>query len=337
MHPSPARPRPCSTSLRNRTPRWPWIELGSARSRRRLAKAGSVSDYEYLVRESLDEGSIVRVFLNRPDARNAQNRGMLVELDDALTSAEANDEVRVIILGGLGPIFSSGHDLGSRVQQEELALGPKQHPTRKIHGGTRLGAEHRMLQEWHYYFDNTRRWRNLGKITIAQVHGNVLAAGLMLMWACDLIVAAEGTTFADVVGTRLGMCGLEYFGHPWEFGPRRAKELLLTGDSLDVEEAYRIGMVSKVYPEKQLADSTLEFARRIAKLPTVAALLIKQSVNQSVDQMGFHNALNSCFNLHQINHAHWAEVTGGASAGGTPEFGVPAWRDAPAVRPRLPA
>jgi enoyl-CoA hydratase len=333
MHPFPARPRPCSTSLRRRTPRWPWTQLGSARSRRRLAKAGSVSDYQYLVRESLDGGSIVRVFLNRPDARNAQNRGMLVELDDALISAEANDEVRVIILGGLGPIFSSGHDLGSRVQQEELALGPKQHPTRKIHGGTRLGTEQRMLQEWHYYFDNTRRWRNLGKITIAQVHGNVLAAGLMLMWACDLIVAAEGTTFADVVGTRLGMCGLEYFGHPWEFGPRRAKELLLTGDSLDVEEAYRIGMVSKVYPEKQLADSTLEFARRIAKLPTVAALLIKQSVNQSVDQMGFYNALNSCFSLHQINHAHWAEVTGGASAGGTPEFGVPAWRNAPAVRP----
>ena len=47
----------------------------------------------------------------------------------------------------------------------------------------------------------------------------------MLMWACDLIVAADNAKFADVVGTRLGMCGMEYFGHPWEFGPRRAKEL----------------------------------------------------------------------------------------------------------------
>ena len=61
-----------------------------------------------------------------------------------------------------------------------------------------------MLQEWHYFFQNTLRWRNLRKITIAQVHGSVYAAGLMLMWACDLIVAAEGTVFADVVGTRLG-------------------------------------------------------------------------------------------------------------------------------------
>ena len=97
--------------------------------------------------------------------------------------------------------------------------GPDQHPSFQINGGTRKGAESRMLQEWHYFFENTKRWRNLRKITIAQVHGTVYAAGLMLMWACDLIVAADDARFADVVGTRLGMCGVEYFAHPWEFGP----------------------------------------------------------------------------------------------------------------------
>ena len=112
-----------------------------------------------------------------------------------------------------------------------------------------------MLQEWHYFFQNTLRWRNLRKITIAQVHGDVYAAGLMLMWACDLIVAAEDTRFADVVGTRLGMCGVEYFAHPWEFGPRKTKELMLTGDSIDVDEAHRLGMVSKVFPADELADA----------------------------------------------------------------------------------
>jgi enoyl-CoA hydratase len=191
-----------------------------------------------------------------------------------------------------------------------------------------------MLQEWHYYFDNTRRWRNLRKITIAQVHGTVYAAGLMLMWACDLIVAADDTLFADVVGTRLGMCGVEYFAHPWEFGPRRAKELLLTGDSLSVAEAHAIGMVSKVFPAGELAERTLAYARRIAERPTMAALLIKESVNQSVDNMGFYNALNACFTLHELNHAHWAWLTGGTMAVGTPEHGVPSWRDAPPVRPR---
>ena len=143
-----------------------------------------------------------------------------------------------------------------------------------------------MLQEWHYFFENTKRWRNLRKITIAQVHGTVYAAGLMLMWACDLIVAAENARFADVVGTRLGMCGVEYFAHPWEFGPRKTKELMLTGDAIDVDEAHRLGMVSKVFPDDELADRTLEFARRIAALPTMTALLIKESVNQTRRQHG---------------------------------------------------
>jgi enoyl-CoA hydratase len=188
-----------------------------------------------------------------------------------------------------------------------------------------------MLQEWHYFYENTKRWRNLRKITIAQVHGTVYAAGLMLMWACDLIVAAENSRFADVVGTRLGMCGLEYFAHPWEFGPRKTKELMLTGDAIDVDEAHRLGMVSKVFPDDELADRTLEFARRIAALPTMTALLIKESVNQSVDNMGFQNALAACFTIHQLNHSHWAEVHGGTYPAGLPEDGIESWKDAPPV------
>jgi enoyl-CoA hydratase len=225
--------------------------------------------------------------------------------------------------------------MGSKEALEDLRPGPGQHPSATVNGGTRRGTEARMLQEWHYFFDNTRRWRNLRKITIAQVQGTVFAAGLMLMWACDLIVAAQDASFADVVGTRLGMCGVEYFGHPWEFGPRKAKELLLTGDSIDAHEAYRLGMVTKVFPAQSLADETLAFARRIAKTPTVAALLIKESVNQSVDNMGFYNALNACFSLHQINHAHWAEVNEDHYPIGTPEFGVVPWQEAPPVRPAV--
>ena len=135
--------------------------------------------------------------------------------------------MRVVIPGGLGPMFSSGHDLGSAVSRAEYTPGPDQHPSYRVNGGTREGAESLMLQEWHHFFANTRRWRDLRKITIAQVQGDVYAAALMLMWACDLIIAAENTRFADVVGTRLGMCGVEYFAHPWEFGPRKTKELML--------------------------------------------------------------------------------------------------------------
>ncbi|GAA1827854.1 enoyl-CoA hydratase [Pseudonocardia ailaonensis] len=290
--------------------------------------------YKFLQVETLDEGRIVRIKLDRPKTRNAQNRGMLVELHEAMLAAEADDTVRVVILGGTGPMFSSGHDMGSREAMEEWSPGPGQHESMGINGGTRDGSERRMLQEWHYFFENTLRWRNLRKITIAQVHGPVFAAGLMLAWACDLIVAAEDTVFADVVGHRLGMCGVEYFGHPWEFGPRKAKELLLTGDSIDADEAHRLGMVSKVFPDDELDERTLAFARRIASRPTMTSLLVKESVNQSVDNMGFYNALQACFTLHQLNHSHWTVVNGDDYAAGRPEHGVPDWKTAP---PTVPA
>jgi len=155
----------------------------------------------------------------------------------------------------------------------------------------------------------------------------------MLMWACDLIVAADDVVFADVVGTRLGMCGLEYFAHPWELGPRKTKELMLTGDSIDVDEAHRLGMVSKVFPRDELGDRTLDFARRIASLPTMTALMIKESVNETVDNQGFYNSLNACFTIHQLNHAHWAEVHDDGWPAAKPEDGIPLWKEAKPIVP----
>ena len=294
-----------------------------------------MADYKYVTYETLDQGLIARIYMNRPEARNAQNRGLLVEVNDAFLRAEADDDVRVVIFGGLGPMFSAGHDMGTKASLEERMPGPNQHPTMQINGGTRDGAEKRMLQEWHYFFENTLRWRNLRKITIAQVQGPVFAAGLMLMWSCDLIIAADDVSFVDVVGARLGMCGVEYFAHPWEFGPRKTKELMLTGDSMDVDEAHALGMVSKIFPVADLEQRTLEFARRIAERPTVTALLIKESVNQTVDNMGFYNALNATFTLHQLNHSHWAEVHDDKQASAKPEDGVVSWREAPPVVPAL--
>jgi enoyl-CoA hydratase len=292
-------------------------------------------EYKYVKYETFDDGRIVRILLNRPETRNAQNRGMLVDLNDAFLHAEADDEVRVVILGGEGLMFSSGHDMGTKQSIAERLPGPDQHVTWRTNGGTRKGAESLMLQEWHYFFENTRRWRNLRKITIAQVHGDVYSAGLMLMWACDLIVGSEEVRFADVVGTRLGMCGVEYFAHPWEFGPRKTKELMLTGDTIDIHEAHELGMVSKVFPRDQLADQTLDFARRIAALPTMTALLIKEAVNQTMDNMGFYNSLNACFTLHELNHSHWAQTNDDRYPIAEPDSGIPHWKDAPPIVPAV--
>jgi enoyl-CoA hydratase len=277
------------------------VSVGAARNVQAVANADMVTY------ETLDDGRIARIWLNRPAAQNAQSRTLLVQLDDAFSRAEADDEVRVVILAARGKNFSAGHDLGSEEAVLERTPGPDQHPTFRSHGATKAAPVEKLyLQEWHFYFENTRRWRDLRKITIASVQGSAISAGLMLVWACDLIVASDDAKFSDVVGVRLGMPGVEYYAHPWEFGPRKAKELLLTGDSLDADEAYRLGMVSKVFPRDELEDKTLEFARRIAERPTMAALLIKDSVNAATDAMGFTEALRHGFHIHQLGHAHWA-------------------------------
>ncbi|MGY4099371.1 enoyl-CoA hydratase [Nocardia sp. R16R-3T] len=289
--------------------------------------------FQWIEYETIDDGAIAIITLNRPRQRNAQNRGLLVELDEAFDAANADDGVRVVILRGAGTSFSAGHDLGSRDHLAERQPGPGQHRTYRQFGGTRSGIERMWGQERHFYLEKTKQWREIQKITIASVQGPVYSAGLMLMWACDLIVADTTATFADVVGTRLGMCGVEYFAHPWELGSRRAKDLLLTGDCLTAEDAYRIGMVSRVFEPAALVDSTIEYARRIAELPSVASTLIKNQVNQAQEAQGFEQALSSAFTLHQLNHAHWLMLSDGAA---TVQVADPSGRARSEQRPVVP-
>src|SRR5207248_6121586 len=106
-----------------------------------------VPDYRFINYETVDEGTIARIELNRPEARNAQNRGLLVELHEAFLRAEADDQVRVVILSGAGPMFSSGHDMGSKVAMEEYLPGPGQLATRAPNRGAGGCAENLLLQE----------------------------------------------------------------------------------------------------------------------------------------------------------------------------------------------
>jgi 1,4-dihydroxy-2-naphthoyl-CoA synthase len=192
-------------------------ELAERRSGRRGLITGTPGRVtEHLA--SLAERGMERFYLQFsdfgwPDTLERFDAQVIPAVGDAFARAEADDAVRVVILCGAGPLFSSGHDMGSREAVAERQPGPGRHPSYHGHGGTCLGLEGRMLQEWHYFFENARRWRNLRKNTIAQVQGTAYPAGLMQMWACDLIPAADGASFADVVGTRLGMRDVKYFAH----------------------------------------------------------------------------------------------------------------------------
>lgn len=257
-----------------------------------------------LLYDTPSEG-VARITMNRPEARNAQDLQLTYDLNEAFDFAAQDDAVKVIILAGADPHFSSGHDLrgGSNKTHADF-------PVVGTWGGFNLkGAEGYMANEEEIYLGMCRRWRQIPKPTIAQVQGKCIAGGLMLAWVCDLIIASDDAAFQDpVVG--FGICGVEYFAHPWEFGVRKAKEMLFTSDWVTAEEAKQLGMVNHVVPRAELADYTLAMAAKIATKPSFALKLTKEACNQSLEAQGQWMAMLSVFNLHQLAHSHNQELYG---------------------------
>lgn len=246
---------------------------------------------------------VARLVLARPDKRNAQNRTMLYELNDAVDLVAGDDDARVLILAADGPDFSSGHDLGDLSHPDGVGpVGTWRHEHRP-------GAEGWMAFEHEVYLGLAERWRSIPKPTIAQVHGRTIAGGLLLVWVCDLVMASDDATFSDpVVG--MGVPGVELFRHPWELGFRQAKEILFTGRSWTAAEAERWGMVNHVVPRAELDERTWDLARQVAAQPTFAVTLAKQAVDQALDAQGLGTALQAGFSLHQLAHAHNREQHG---------------------------
>ena len=148
------------------------------------------------------------------------------------------------------------------------------------------------------------------KPSIAAVQGKCIAAGLMLCWPCDLIIAADNAEFSDPV-LFMGINGVELHAHTWELGPRKAKELLFTGGAITAAEAEQLGMVNKVVPLDELVGATMEMAHRIAKVDPFALRMAKRAVNHTLDIQGYSTAIDSCFDMHHFGHTRARVVTGG--------------------------
>lgn len=264
-----------------------------------------MSEWEHIGYESAGE-HIVRIVLDRPETRNAQDTQFLYELNEAFDKAAYDDDVKVIILAANGPHFSSGHDLREKNHVQNME---EQRPATTWSGVGKPGAESTMAREKELYLGLCERWRTLPKPTIAQVHGKCISGGLMLVWPCDLIIASEDAQFQDNTAA-LGMCGVEYFAHPWELGVRKAKELLFTADWLSAQEAKSLGMVNQVVARDALESTTLEMAERIAQKPLFALRLIKESVNAAQEAQGRRVAFDQAFALHQLGHSHNQQVHG---------------------------
>lgn len=250
------------------------------------------------VRYTQPDPRIARILLNRPEKANAQNMQMLYELNAALDRAARDDEVRVIVIAAEGKHFSSGHDLAASGDWSLADVGIG------TWGGFRQpGMEGHWGREEEAYFGLCWRWRNIPKPTIAEVQGKVIAGGLMLVWPFDIVVASEDATFQDPV-VAFGANGVEYFGHPWEFGVRKAKELLFTGRAITARVAKELGMVNRVVPRERLAEETMELAREIAAQPLMGLKTAKESVNQMQNEQGLYAALRSAMGMQQLAHAH---------------------------------
>lgn len=247
------------------------------------------------------------ISLNRPDKANAQNVQLLLELNECWETAAADGDVRVIVVRANGKHFSAGHDISASNE----AIGDDANGAEAPKG---IDWETRGLEaiyEWEtiHYLGFTRRWRDVPKPTIAAVQGQCIAGGLMLCWPCDLIIAADNAKFSDPV-VRMGIGGVEYHGHTWELGARKAKELLFTSSAIDAEEAHRLGMVNRVVPLDELDEQTMALAHEIAQQHPFALRQAKRVVNQTIDTMGFYNAIQTAFEVHQTGHGNALTVGG---------------------------
>jgi enoyl-CoA hydratase len=241
-------------------------------------------------------GAVLKITTNRPEVLNAQSRILLEELDDAFKAAIDNDHIRVIILAGAGRHFSAGHDLGSPQEMED------QKKTLLEPG---FKGEYRRL--WERFFENTMRWRDLPKPTIAQVQGYCIMGGMMIASACDLIIASDDALFADRA-VKWGGAHVQYFSMPWDLGPRKAKEYLFTGDFITATQAEKAGLVNRVVPRAELEDETMALAQRIAERDPFALKFAKASVNEMQDAQGWRQAMEGAFKNYMLTIPHRIEL-----------------------------
>lgn len=250
-------------------------------------------DLTHVIYEVADAVAVIT--LNRPEAANAQSHKVLEELDLAWRTADRDPAVKVIVLRSSGKHFSAGHDLSGN----KSSSAP-----------TEYHADSLFDWETRNYLHYAKSWREVPKPSIAAVQGKCIAGGLMLCWPCDLIIAADNAQFSDPV-LAMGICGVELHAHTWELGPRKAKELLFTGDAITAQQAEQLGMVNRVVPLDELVPQTMALAQRIARNDAFSLRMAKRAVNHTLDLQGYTNSIEAIFAMHHLGHARAALVTGG--------------------------
>jgi 2-(1,2-epoxy-1,2-dihydrophenyl)acetyl-CoA isomerase len=238
-----------------------------------------------MVLQKLDAG-LLTITMNRPDRRNALNPDMTRGLVEAARRAAEDHEVRAVLLKGAGGTFCVGGDVKS------MAEGRAPLPFEAKKTNLRRGMEvSRILHE-------------MQKPVVAQVDGAAAGAGLSIALACDLRVASASvkiTTAFAKVGLSGDYGGTYFLTHL--LGSAKARELDLMSPVLTAQEAFALGMVTRVVPDAEVETAAREVAMSLAQGPSVTLGYIKRNINNAE-----HLALEDCFDGEAIHHTRCSDT-----------------------------
>lgn len=209
---------------------------------------------------SMEENGVAVIYLNRPRQLNSLNRKMVSEIVAAMEDYDRDENVRVIVLTGVGRAFSAGADIDEMTNDDPISL--------------------ELLNQ----FADWDRIALIKKPVIGAVKGFVFGGGFELALSCDLLLSASGTQFSfpEVgLGVMPGAGGTQRLTKL--AGRTKAIEWLWTGERFSAETALTYGVVNKIVAPELLMEETMKFAARLAKQPPLSLRLIKDSVNKAVD------------------------------------------------------
>ena len=215
--------------------------------------------------EISQQGSVLVLTLNRPEARNALSEAMVNDLESALRDVEAGREIRAVVLTGAGGAFCSGGDV--RGMKERMANTDPE--ARRL----RMRRQHRLVKLIH----------DLERPVIAAVDGVAFGAGFSLALLCDMVVASTRARFCMAFG-RIGLipdCGALYT-LPRLVSMARAKELLFSAREVDAQEAQSLGLVLEVEPPEQLMSRAMALAQGVSSASPAAVGMTKNALNRSL-------------------------------------------------------
>lgn len=217
-----------------------------------------MSDYQFIQTES--DGQVGIVWLNRPKVLNALNRTMVNEILSAFEEYDRDDEIRVIFLAGRGRAFAAGADIDEMAEDDSVSM------------------------ELMNQFADWDRLSLVKKPVIGAVHGFCLGGGFELALVCDLLFAANDVKFAFPeinLAVMPGAGGTQRLTKL--IGKTKALEWIWSGDMRTAKEAHELGIVNRLYPNDDLVEESLKFAKELAEKPPLSVRLIKEAVNKAVD------------------------------------------------------